>query len=158
MPLGVGVAGLVDRTASSMSAPNLPGLVVGAGAPGSCVERLGIPVVVGNDATCAPWAEHQRGAGRGTPPTWCWSTLGTGIGAGIVAGGVLQHGANGFAGEFGHMVVDPNGPRCPCGRRGCWERFASGSGLGWLAREAAEAGEAGGLRRARRRRSRGRAG
>ena len=44
---------------------------------------------------------------------------------------------NGFAGEFGHMVVHPNGPRCPCGRRGCWERYASGSGLAMLAREAA---------------------
>jgi glucokinase len=44
---------------------------------------------------------------------------------------------NGFAGEFGHMVIDPDGPRCPCGRRGCWERYASGSGLAMLAREAA---------------------
>ncbi|MGH9250442.1 MAG: ROK family protein, partial [Acidimicrobiales bacterium] len=49
--------------------------------------------------------------------------------------------AHGFGGEAGHMVVDPRGPRCPCGRRGCWERFASGSGLGWLGREAAEAGQ-----------------
>jgi glucokinase len=59
----------------------------------------------------------------------------------VVAGGVLQRGANGFAGEPGHMVVDPNGPPCPCGRRGCWERYASGSGLGRLARDAAEAGK-----------------
>jgi glucokinase len=54
-----------------------------------------------------------------------------------VANGSLQRGANGFAGEFGHMVVDPTGPPCPCGRRGCWERYASGSGLAMLAREAA---------------------
>jgi glucokinase len=67
-------------------------------------------------------------------------TLGTGIGGGVVCGGVLQRGANGFGGEPGHMVVDPKGPPCPCGRRGCWERFASGSGLGRLAREAAESG------------------
>jgi glucokinase len=69
-------------------------------------------------------------------------TLGTGIGGGIVAGGELQHGAAGFAGEPGHMVVDPHGPPCPCGRRGCWERYASGSGLGRLARDAAYAGQA----------------
>jgi hypothetical protein len=64
-------------------------------------------------------------------------TLGTGIGGGLVANGAVQRGLNGFAGEFGHMVVDPDGPRCPCGRRGCWERYASGSGLAMLAREAA---------------------
>ena len=64
-------------------------------------------------------------------------TLGTGIGGGIVANGAVQRGAHGFAGEFGHMVVDPSGPQCPCGRRGCWERYASGSGLAMLAREAA---------------------
>jgi glucokinase len=67
-------------------------------------------------------------------------TLGTGIGGGVVTDGRLQRGHNGFAGEPGHMVVDPDGPPCPCGRRGCWERFASGSGLGRLAREAAESG------------------
>jgi glucokinase len=67
-------------------------------------------------------------------------TLGTGIGGGIVAGGRLLVGVNGFAGEFGHMVVDPNGPPCPCGRRGCWERYASGSGLAQLARTAAIGG------------------
>ena len=67
-------------------------------------------------------------------------TLGTGIGGAYVAGGRLQRGVNGFAGELGHMVVDPRGPRCVCGRRGCWERYASGSGLAWLAREAAVAG------------------
>ena len=52
----------------------------------------------------------------------------------------MQVGAAGFAGEIGHMVVDPAGPACPCGRRGCWERYASGGGLGLLAREAALAG------------------
>ena len=59
-------------------------------------------------------------------------TLGTGIGGGLVSGGVLQRGSQGFAGEIGHMVVDPQGPPCPCGKRGCWERYASGSGLAFL--------------------------
>jgi glucokinase len=67
-------------------------------------------------------------------------TLGTGIGGGLVTGGQLVRGANRFAGEIGHMVVDVHGPPCPCGKRGCWERYASGSGLGRLGREAAEAG------------------
>ena len=64
------------------------------------------------------------------------------IGGGVVANGQLVRGANGFTGEFGHMVIQPNGPWCPCGRRGCWERYASGSGLAWLAREAAAEGRA----------------
>jgi glucokinase len=64
-------------------------------------------------------------------------TLGTGIGGGIISGGRLNEGANRFAGEFGHMVIDPHGPLCPCGKQGCWERYASGSGLGQLGREAA---------------------
>jgi glucokinase len=67
-------------------------------------------------------------------------TLGTGIGGGAVIGGRLMLGAHGFAGEMGHMVLDPHGPPCPCGKRWCWERFASGTGLGRLAREAAQAG------------------
>ena len=79
------------------------------------------------------------GAGRGRDDI-VMVTLGTGIGGGIVAGGRLVVGRNGFAGEFGHMVVDPDGPPCPCGRRGCWERYASGSGLAQLARTAAVGG------------------
>jgi glucokinase len=58
----------------------------------------------------------------------------------MVVEGRLVRGVNGYAGEPGHMVVDPNGPPCVCGRRGCWERFASGSGLARLAREAAAGG------------------
>ena len=72
-------------------------------------------------------------------------TLGTGIGGGIVIDGRVEVGSAGFAGEIGHMVVDPAGPPCPCGRRGCWERYASGAGLGLLAREAALAGRLDGV-------------
>ena len=118
--------------------PNLPGLRdVQVG--GELDRRLGLPIRVDNDATCAAWGEHLAGAARGGDDAVC-VTLGTGIGAGIVADGELVRGAHGFGGEAGHMVVDPDGPPCPCGRRGCWERFASGSGLGRLGREAAEAG------------------
>ena len=136
--VGVGIAGLVERSGVLRMGPNLPGLMdVNVGA--ELERRLALPIRVDNDATCAAWGEHLGGAARGVTDAVC-VTLGTGIGAGIVAENELVRGAHGFAGEAGHMVVDPRGPLCPCGRRGCWERFASGSGLGWLGREAAEAG------------------
>lgn len=133
--LGVGVPGLVTRDGVLRAAPNLDG--VADFEVGRLVsERLGHAVTVDNDATCATVAEWQLGAAAGTD-NMMLVTLGTGIGGGLVANGAVQRGMNGFAGEFGHMVVHPNGPRCPCGRRGCWERYASGSGLAMLAREAA---------------------
>lgn len=136
--LGVGVPGLVTRNGVLRAAPNLVGIAdfaVGA----LLSERLGLDVAVDNDATCAAVAEWQVGAGRGCSDV-VMVTLGTGIGGGVVAGGRLVRGVNGFAGEIGHMVVDPDGPPCPCGRRGCWERYASGSGLAALARAAAVGG------------------
>jgi glucokinase len=139
--LGVGVPGLVTRDGVLLVGPNLPG-VVGLPLGARLAERLDIGVTVDNDATCAVWGERRAGAGRGIDDL-VLVTLGTGIGGGIVAGGRLQHGAHGFAGEPGHMIVDPDGPPCPCGRRGCWERYASGSGLGRLARDAAMAGQLG---------------
>jgi glucokinase len=138
--VGVGAAGLVDRAGVLSFAPNLPG-VIGLDVAGRLTERLGMPVLVDNDANTAAVAEHRLGAGDRVRDM-VLVTLGTGIGGGLVLGGELQRGAAGFAGEPGHMVVDPNGPPCPCGRRGCWERYASGSGLGRLARDAAHAGRA----------------
>jgi glucokinase len=96
--------------------------------------------IVVNDATAACWAEHANGAGKGSDDV-LMVTLGTGIGGGAVLGGRLIEGAHGFAGEIGHMVIDPHGPPCPCGKKGCWERYASGSALGRLGREAAQAGQ-----------------
>jgi glucokinase len=139
--IGVGVPGLVDGTDTLLFAPNLAGA---AGARIGSALRVGAPgtkVWVGNDATAAAWGESRSGAGRGSTDM-LMVTLGTGIGGGVVVGGRLMEGAHRFAGEFGHMVVDPNGPLCPCGKRGCWERYASGSGLGVLARELAVAGGA----------------
>jgi glucokinase len=137
---GFGAPGLVDDEGVLRYAPNLPGVAdLPLAAP--LAERLGVPVVVENDASCAGWGEHVMGAGRGHDFVLL-VTLGTGIGGGIVLGGRLYRGHHGFAGEIGHMVVDPHGPPCPCTQRGCWERFASGSGLARLAREAAIAGRA----------------
>ncbi len=133
--VGVGVPGLVTSGGVLRAAPNLDGVADFAVAE-LLSDRLGSDVHVDNDATCATVAEWLLGAGRGTSDMML-VTLGTGIGGGAVANGAMLRGANGFAGEFGHMVVDPSGPQCPCGRRGCWERYASGSGLAMLAREAA---------------------
>jgi glucokinase len=138
---GLGIAGLVDRSGRLVFSPNLPG-VHDEPLRDELMRELGLPVIVENDATAAAWGERVAGAGMDVDEM-ILITLGTGIGAGIVAAGNLVVGRNGFAGEAGHMVVDPAGPRCPCGRRGCWERFASGSGLGRLGREAALAGRLG---------------
>ncbi|MCL2393222.1 MAG: ROK family protein [Acidimicrobiaceae bacterium] len=137
--IGVGVPALVDGAGVLRFSPHLPRLV-GLGLE-SELRRIwpGAAVWSGNDATAAGWAEHAIGAGRGVDEM-LMVTLGTGIGGGIVAGGRIREGARRFAGEFGHMVIDPHGPLCPCGNRGCWERYASGSGLGQLGREAAMAG------------------
>ncbi len=138
--VGVGVPGLVDAEGVLRYAPNLPGVdELPVAAP--LAERLGVRVVVENDASCAGWGEREAGAARGRDHV-VLVTLGTGIGGGIVLGGRLYRGHHGFAGEIGHMVVDPDGPPCPCGQRGCWERYASGSGLGRIAREFAVAGRA----------------
>ena len=140
LPVGVGAPGMVTRSGDVLFAPNL------AGAHQLALSHLLADrlsghrrLVVDNDATCAGWGEAVHGAAQGTADAVV-VTLGTGIGGGIVTGGRLMRGANGFAGEIGHMVVDPSGPICPCGRAGCWERYASGSGLGRLARDAAHAG------------------
>jgi len=136
--VGVGVPGLVDREGRLRLGPHLHHL---SDLPLATLlaDRSGLPVVVDNDANCHAVAEQRCGAARGEDEALV-VTLGTGIGAGIITGGRLLHGANGFAGEPGHMVLDPKGPPCPCGKRGCWEQFASGTGLGRLARDAALAG------------------
>ncbi len=136
VPIGLGLPGLVRRDGHLAFAPNLPsasgsdlGVLLG--------DALGrASIVAENDVNCAAIAEHAWGAGRGVDD-FVMVTLGTGIGGGVVADGRLVRGRNGFAGEIGHMVVEARGVRCPCGARGCWERYASGSGLQRLSREAA---------------------
>ncbi|QEC47479.1 ROK family protein [Baekduia soli] len=126
--VGFGIPSLVDRrtgvAATTVHLPlhDLPFRDVMA-------ERLGLPVVVDNDANAAMLAEHRHGAARGTH-TAALLTLGTGIGGGIVVDGRVVHGAHGGAGEWGHMVVDIDGPQCSCGNAGCLEMFVSGSALG----------------------------
>jgi len=102
-------------------------------------DHTGLPTAITNDGNCAALAEHATGAATGVE-NMVAITLGTGIGGGLVIDGALRLGAQGFAAEPGHMVIHPDGPPCPCGRAGCWERFASGTGLGRLGRDAAVAG------------------
>jgi len=137
--VGVGLAGFVDPAGMVRAAPNSAGLV-GQDVRGRLERELGLPVAADNDANCAAVAAHALI--EPTVADLVAVTLGTGIGGGLIVDGRLVRGARGFAGEPGHMVVDPDGPRCPCGQFGCWERYASGSGLGWLARRAVRRGDA----------------
>jgi glucokinase len=97
-------------------------------------RRFGLPVSVENDANAAAWGECRFGAGVGVSEM-LMVTVGTGIGGGIVSGGKLYRGRNGYAGEFGHMTLIEGGPRCACGERGCFEAMASGAAIGRMARE-----------------------
>jgi len=136
--VGIGAAGFVDADrARVLFAPHL----AWRNEPlrDAVREVLGLPVVVENDANAAAWAEWRFGAGRAEPRLVC-VTLGTGIGGGIVWDGQVQRGRHGMTGEFGHMVVVPDGHRCECGNRGCLEQYASGNVLGREARELARAG------------------
>ena len=132
--VGVGAAGLVDvGTGTIVFSPNFTWRHVPIGA--ELTERFGLPVTVDNDATAAAWAESLLGASNGYQDS-LFVGVGTGIGGGIIAGGRLIRGAHGFAGEIGHVIVEPGGPACGCGNRGCWEQVASGQAL---EREGAEA-------------------
>jgi glucokinase len=122
--IGVGMAGLVDgRSGVLLTTPNLVWRNLPLG------ERLhvafSLPVSVENDATAAAWAERCLGASRGHDDS-LFVGVGTGIGGGIVMGGRIVRGAHGLAGEIGHVIVEPDGPVCGCGNRGCWEQVASG--------------------------------
>lgn len=125
--VGVAAAGFVDSAGERvMFAPHLPWQ--GEPLRDLLVERLGCPVGLDNDANCAARAEAHHGAARGTTSA-LMITMGTGIGGAVLLGGRVVRGANGMAGEFGHMQVVPDGQACECGRRGCWEQYSSGNAL-----------------------------
>lgn len=135
--VGVGAAGWIDVDRSLIRyAPHLAWRDERVG--GRLAERLGVPVLIENDANAAVWAEHRFGAARGHRVAVC-ITVGTGLGGGIVLDGALFRGAHGLAGEWGHLRVVPDGRRCACGNRGCWEQYASGTALARDARELAAA-------------------
>jgi glucokinase len=133
--IGVGVAGQVDHgTGAVRSAPNLGWLDVPAGE--MLASRLGpAPIAVLNDVQAATYGEWKHGGARGEANAVCLF-VGTGVGGGIIMGGVPAYGAADSAGEFGHMPIDRNGPACRCGSRGCLESYAGGWAIGRRAYDA----------------------
>ncbi len=136
--IGISCGGPLDRDRGVvLGPPNLPGWT---SVP--IVERLavalGAPAALDNDANLAALGEQRFGAGRGYDDL-LYLTISTGIGGGILQGGRLVHGLAGSAGELGHQTLDPQGPRCGCGNRGCMEALASGTAIARAAREAASA-------------------
>ena len=153
-PTPIGEAAIADAVAGLVLqlAPDVAGTVVGIAVPGyvsidhrmvsyaanlelentmlaDLVEaRIDVAALVINDANAALWAEHKFGAARGVQDV-AMVTVGTGIGGGLLVNGKLVAGAHGWAGEIGHMVVEPGGRPCGCGSRGCLDRYASGSVL-----------------------------
>lgn len=123
--VGIGSAGYVDRISGvHVWGPHVAGP---ASILAAVVGTTDKPAVIDNDANAAAFAESRIGAAAGFAHAIV-IMLGTGIGGGLVVDGSVYRG-RGFAGELGHLVVDPDGPPCACGRRGCWETFVSGSVL-----------------------------
>ncbi|HEX8502258.1 MAG TPA: ROK family protein [Pyrinomonadaceae bacterium] len=122
--LGVGVPGLVN--------PQTGRVVISSDLPSAVREDLrealgqaaGVPVVLDNDANAGAYGEYAAGAGRGSRNLF-YVTIGTGIGGALILDGRLWRGASGFAGEFGHITIDPEGVDCACGNVGCLETVAS---------------------------------
>ena len=121
---GVGCGGPMRWPAGEVSPVNIPGW---RGFPlrDRMAAELGVPVRLHNDAVCAAVAEHWRGAGRGCPDM-LGMVVSTGVGGGVVLADRVVDGASGNAGHVGHLVVDPDGPECGCGGRGCLEAVARG--------------------------------
>lgn len=133
--VGIGIPGIVEQhTARVRHAPNVP-VLNGFALAEELKKRTGLQAYMENDANAAALAEAWRGAGRGSQDQ-LFVTLGTGIGGGVILGGRIWSGKSGYAGEVGHIQVDPQGALCGCGSRGCVETIA-GIG-GWVRR--AEAG------------------
>jgi glucokinase len=136
--LGIGVPGRVDRERGHVSlAVNLDWHDLPLGP--RLEALLGIPTFIDNDVRAAALGLHRRRL-FGPTESLVLLAIGTGIAAGVVLDGKLHHGAHGLAGEVGHVVIDPDGPQCACGNRGCLETIAAGPALaratqaGWAAR------------------------
>jgi glucokinase len=133
--VGLGLPGHFDPlTGTGVILPNLAGDWVGRPIAAPVAEQLGLPVLLINDARALTLAELRMGAGRGARTMVC-VTLGTGVGGGVVIDGRLHLGTA-HAGEIGHTIVEPDGPLCGCGNRGCLDRVA---GAGAIAARAGRA-------------------
>ena len=125
--VGVGTPGTVNKSngyiefANNLAFKQVP-------AKDMLEQRLGITCYIDNDANCAALGEAVAGVGKGSK-NFVAITLGTGVGSGIIIDGKIINGANFAAGEMGHMVIAVDGEQCNCGRRGCWEQYASATAL-----------------------------
>lgn len=137
--IGVGFGGPVDYSSGTVLLSHHVAGWMGMPLKRKLEERFGVPTVVDNDANAAGLGEFIFGAARGRNHA-LYVNIGTGIGGAIIANGRLIRGAQSAAGEIGHMVLDPEGPPCTCGRRGCLEALASGSAIGRRAGELRESG------------------
>jgi predicted NBD/HSP70 family sugar kinase len=123
LTVGLCVPGPIDRRSARVDQSVLPGWEQLAPAR-ELSERVGVPVVVDNDANLGAMAEHQHGAGRGVADL-IYVKLASGVGAGLVLGGRLHRGTTGIAGEVGHVLARDDGDVCRCGSRGCLETEVS---------------------------------
>ena len=141
--IGVSCGGPLDtKTGIVYSPPNLPGwdaLPLKA----LLESEFQVPVIIENDANASALAEFRFGGGRGYSAV-LYMTMSTGIGGGIVIDGQVYHGANDSAGEVGHQILLPNGPRCGCGKRGCLEALCSGPAIARRAQAALQKQRKGG--------------
>lgn len=135
--VGIGAPGYVDdKRATVIFTPNLSWRHEAL--KDKVEQRIGLPVVIENDANAAAWGEYKFGVGTGHEDVVC-ITIGTGLGGGVIIGGRLHRGRFGVAAEFGHIRMVPDGLLCGCGNQGCWEQYASGSALVRYARQRATA-------------------
>ena len=123
--IGIGAAGFISADTVIFS----PNLTFDDPQIGQTIRsRFDLPVVVDNDANAAAWGEYRFGAAAGARDL-ILLMIGTGLGSGVLVDGRLLHGHSGAAAEFGHTVIDPNGPPCTCGLRGCIEQFVAGAAI-----------------------------
>ncbi len=140
MGIGVGVPGLVDHARGILLlAPNLGWKNVPL--RDRWQQRFGVPVIVENEANAAALGEQMLGVAKQVDH-FVYLSAGVGLGGGLVTGGKLYGGSGGFAGEIGHMTLEPEGPRCNCGNRGCWEMLVGPRAIVHRVRQAALAGQA----------------
>ena len=134
LSVGVGIPGVVEQEKGIVkTAPNFPDFI-DFPVREVLTKRLGVPVFIDNDAHCVLAGECAHGAAKGVENALGF-TLGTGVGGALLLGGKLWRGMDGMAGELGHLVVDPEGPNCNCGGRGCLEQYACRVGLSRLCKE-----------------------
>lgn len=132
--IGIGFGGPVDHATGAIRLSHHASGWEGVKLADILAERFGLPATLENDANAAGLGEALFGAGRGLADI-LYVNIGTGVGGAVIIAGRVHHGAHSNAGELGHVVVDPAGPPCTCGKRGCVEALCSGDAIGRMAQE-----------------------